>query len=75
MLKRPLDDLKDSNIREHIRELQEHDMQKVTELDAAPTADAPLLEADEWGNYDNKLYHRVGENIYEFTPSDVISIT
>ena len=75
MIKSPLDNIKDKDLRETIDRIQEEAVGKVLELGAAPVAATPLLEDNEWGIYSGVLYHRVGETIYAFTPSSTITIT
>ena len=45
------------------------------ELEAVPTATAPLLEDNEWGTYSSIVYFRVSNTIYVITPSSTIPIT
>lgn len=73
--KRPTEPIKDDEIRKHIEDLQEEVTGEVIELSAAPTASEPLLEDMEWGVYDDILYHRVKSKIYEFTPTETITIS
>ena len=75
MPNRPTNLLKDEETRFHVEELQQSKMNTAIELDAAPTADVPLLSANQWGSYGGKLYHRIEGEIYEFTPSAVIVVT
>lgn len=73
--KRPLELIKDDEVREQIKDIQENVTGNVIALSAAPTATAPLLEDGERGTFENKWYSRVGSVIHEFTPSQNITIT
>lgn len=75
MIKRPLDNIKDIDIRETLQHLQEETTGRVLTLSAAPTAAIPLLDDNDWGINSDVLYHRVGAKIYAFTPSSTITIT
>jgi hypothetical protein len=75
MLRKPLNDIKDNILREHFNFLQQESQGKIIELGAAPTAGAPLLQDYEWGVYSNVLYQRVGNSIYSYTPTAVITVT
>ena len=75
MVLRPIDDLNDEVVRNHVKDLQEGKQSNVIILDTAPTADAPLLADMEWGVYENNLYQRVGSTIYKYTPDDSITVT
>ena len=75
MIKKPLDDVKEINLREHLKHLQEESKGRDLELSAAPTADDPLLEDGEAGVYGGIIYSRIGDTIYVVTPSSTITIT
>lgn len=75
MLIKPTGDIKDENIRTHIEHLQAEAQGNIIILSAAPTASAPLLQANEWGQYGNSFYCRVGQVIYVFASSSQITIT
>lgn len=75
MVKRPTGDIDDQKVRFHVESLQEESMQNPLSLSAAPTADAPLIQANEWGVSGGKLYVRQGNTIYEFTPSSTITVS
>ena len=73
--KRPIDAIKDTEIREQFKEIQEGAIGNVLQLSAAPTASTPLLQDNEIGEISDKLYIRVQDKIYEITPSTVTTIT
>ena len=70
-----IDTIKDNDVREHVKELQEQATGRVIELSAAPTASVPLLEDNERGTFENIFYRRVASTILVFTPSSTISVT
>ncbi len=72
--KRPTELLKDGEVREHIKDIQEEATGRVLELSAAPTAAKPLLEDGERGLFNNELYSRVANTIYKFTSDTQIVI-
>lgn len=75
MIKKPLDDVKEINLREHLQFIQEEAAGNALELSAAPTATEPLLEDGEAGVYGGLIYSRIGDTIYVVTPSSTISVT
>ena len=75
MVIKPAQDIQDIVIREHIEFLQENSQQKPLELDAAPTADEPLIEDGENGIFNNSLYIRQGATIYVVASDSQISIS
>jgi hypothetical protein len=75
MLKKPTGLLKDEEVRNHVEFLQEEAQGKIIALDAAPTATAPLLSENEWGQYGNDFWYRFNDVLYQFTSDDQITIT
>lgn len=75
MITKPIDDIKDTILREHFNFLQENGQGLVLELEAAPTDTDPLLEDNESGLYSDVLYVRKSSTIYVFTPGSTITIT
>ena len=71
------DRIKDDDTRETVEELDQEKQPNTIEtaLDAAPTASAPLLNANQSGHYDGKYYKRVGNTIYRFDPDETITVT
>ena len=72
--KRPTELLKDDEVREHIKDIQEEATGRVLELFAAPTASKPLLEDGERGIFNNELFSRVGNTIYKFSSDTQITL-
>ncbi len=70
-----LDRIKDEETREQFRELEENSLSNVIQLDAAPTADVPLLEDTTIGEFESVLYWRVRNKILVLTPSSTITLT
>ena len=75
MLPKPSEVFKDKDQQEIIEHIFQEGQGKIIDLSAAPTASAPLLDADEVGKFEDKIYWRRGEKIYEITPSTTITIT
>ena len=73
--KRPTDSIEDYEIRTQLEEIQEGAFGNPITLDATPTADTPLLEADQWGTESNILYLRKDDTILVFTPGSTITVT
>ena len=71
---KPTDAIQDPLIREHMQYLQDEAQGKPLALEAAPTADVPLLQNDEDGVYNNVYYKRRGNVILVFNPSSTIVI-
>ena len=74
MIKIPILNIKDNEVVSHLENIYQEAQGKILELSAAPTANEPLLSADEWGVYSNVLYHRVADTILVFTPGSTISV-
>ncbi len=70
-----VDRIKDAEVREQIKELQEEALGNIIQLEKAPTASAPLIEANTIGEFEDKLYFRIGQTILVFTTSSTITIT
>ena len=73
--KRPTGDIKDELIRLHVEAIQEEGFGNVIALTAVPTATVPLLEDNQWGEYNNILYQRIRDTIFVFTPGSTITVT
>ena len=71
MIKKPLDNILDINIREHLQHLQEETQGKASDIDATPALDD--LEDGEERIYNNSLYKRVGSKIYVFASDSQIT--
>lgn len=74
-LKKPTEDLKDEPTRLHVNHILQEAMGNPIVLGSAPTASAPLLDDQSWGQYSNDIFFRIGGNIYKFTADEVITIT
>jgi len=75
MIKKPTDRIKDADTRDHLDFIYQEGLGNAIELDAAPTATAPLLAADEIGIYSDKIYVRKSNKIFRLDPDSVITIT
>ena len=73
--KRPIEPIKDLEIREHIKEIQESALGNVIQLSAAPTAEAPLLEDNEIGRHGNNIWIRIANILYRIATDEQITIT
>ena len=75
MEEKAVDFVKDKETQDLFRHIFDKSMGTVIELDAVPTATAPLLEPNQWGFYSGVLYHRSENIIYVITPSSTITVT
>jgi hypothetical protein len=75
MLKQNLDLVEDKNTREALKFVHQEGFGNPIVLGSAPTADEPLLAANEWGIHSDTVYIRVGQTIYVISPDSTISIT
>ena len=73
--KRPLEQIKDDEVREQLKEIQEEALGNALTLSSAPTAGTPLLEDNEVGQNGNDLWFRIGSNLYKITADEIIAIT
>jgi len=71
MIKKPLDNITDENIREALNHIQEEVQGKASDIDAVPALDD--LEEGEERMYGNSLYKRVGTTIYVFASDSQIT--
>lgn len=75
MLKKNTDLIKDAIVKDLFDFVFEEVSGNIIELDAAPTADVPLLEHNERGKYGNNLYFRIGNTILVFASDSQITVT
>jgi hypothetical protein len=75
MIPSKIDAIQDEVTRKAIEDVHSGAQGVSLELDAAPTATAPVLQDNERGIYSGALYERKGNTIYVFTPSSTITIT
>ena len=74
MIKRNTELIQDKETREAFEFMQENALGTAITLSAVPTADVPLIQANEWGVYAGVLYFRVENTIYVVTPSSTIAV-
>ena len=75
MIPKTTDKITDVELRNQLDYIQQEALGRALELSAAPTSSSPLLQDNEVGKYNNKYYRRIGSQIFEVTPSQVINIT
>lgn len=73
--KRPIEQIKDPEIREQVKELQEKSTGEIIDLSATPTASSPLLEDGEWGKDGNDIWIRKGNTLLQYLSDSQISIS
>ena len=73
MVLRPINDITDPNLHQHIESLQAESMQKPLVLGTAPATGSLQLEDNEWGAVGGKLYIKINGSVYELTPTSVIT--
>ena len=64
MLTKPLNDVTDKTLQEHLRHVQEEGQGKVINLDAAPTTAGGELSPGEIGHNGTTLYLNINGTIY-----------
>lgn len=67
--------VKEVETQELFRHIFDNAQGTLIELDAAPTADVPLLTENQIGIYSNSIYWRVSDTIYIFASDSQIAIT
>ena len=69
------DVIKDDDERELFKHVMRAGQGTLISLDSEPTADEPLLEANQAGVYNNNLYWRVESEILVFNSSSQIAVS
>ena len=71
----PVEFLKDKDQINLMRDVFREAQGNIIILTSAPTADVPLLRANEIGQYLNDIYWRVGQTIYKISSDSQIVVT
>ena len=75
MERKDLSFIKDKDTLDLIQHIFENGQGTVLILESAPTAALPVLSENQWGIYNDILYHRSNGKIYVYTAGSVLTIT